>query len=243
MKSVQLDVNKMNRCKKSLLEDYFQASIVEEAVDAIDYVEENHRDLEFLKFGRWIYIPKEWFTDPSVYPDIAFGDIGRGIAFGEKRHIVQQILTSPKVNRVSVEKVTYKTLREIIQQLISSKERDSNLVMFSPIEYFVTMHVNWAREEGRILVQDESLLVRNSRLKIFWSNKYVDFKEFIVAKRSSCRFVVKPKVKDRLQIELYESQIESENMELKAQTVFNFTILDPQEIRVVRPTLPVKGPQ
>ena len=243
MKSVQLDIDKMNRCKKSLSEYYFQASIVEKALDAMDYVEEHHGDLEFLKFGRWIYIPKEWFTDPSVCPDIAFEDIGRGIAFGEKKHIVQQILANPKVNRVSVEKVTYKTLRAIVQQLSLSEERDSNLVLFSPIEYFVTMHIDWAREEGRILVQNESLLVGDLGLKIFWSSKYVDFKEFIVVKRSSCRFVVKPNVKNRLQIELYESQIQPESMELKAQTVFNFTILDPQEIRVVRPALPVKSPQ
>jgi len=241
MNSLRLDANKMDRCKRSLLEDYFRSSIVGKAVDATDYVEESHRDLPLLEHGRWVYVPKEWFTDPSVYPDIAFSDIGRGIAFGENKYIVQQILTNREVNRIDLNNISYKNLKAIVDELISLHKRNSNLVLFVPIEYFVKAHVDWAKEQGQMVVRNDNLLVDNSRLKIFWSNKYVDFSEFIVAWKSSCRFVAKPNVKNRLQVELHESRIEPENMELKAWITFNFTIIDPQGIKVVRPTLTTNG--
>jgi len=235
MASLKPDVNKMERCKKSLLRDYFRTSIVEEAVDAIDYVEDVHRNLQFLEFGRWVYVPTNWFTDPCIYPDLAFEDVGRGIAIGEEKHIMQQILTNRQVNRIALEDVSYNSLKEIIDDLTLPREQDPRLVLFVPIEYFVTMHIDWAREQRQIVVQNDSLLMGNWRIKVFWSSKYVDFNDFIVARKSSCRWVVKPNVKNRLQVELYESKIEPENMELKAQTVFNFTIYNPQEIRVVHP--------
>lgn len=238
MDSLELNREKIDRCIKKLQEDYFNSSIVEQTTDATDYNEAIHSTLQFLRLGRWIYIPKKWFTDPSIYPDLVFSDIGRGIAIGEEKHIVQEILTNDGVDRIRLETVNYGNLREIVRELrstVSRRHQVPHLILFAPIDYFVIMHVDWAREENLALMQGGNLLVDNLRLKVFWSSKYVEFDEFIVTERSICRWVAKPNVRDRLEVQIVSSENQPENMELKAQTVFNFTVLNPEEIKVLQP--------
>ena len=240
MRSLELDVEKINNCKNILLENYFNTSIVEQAVDTLDYNEAIHRDLNFLKFGKWYYIPKKWFTDPSIYPDLVFSGIGRGIAIGEKKHIVEKILANDNVNRITLGAINYGNIREIVHGLVSEMEMPlSNLqfILFAPIEYFVAMHIDWAREQHQTLIWEGELIVDNFRVKLFWSNKYVDYKEFVISEKSLCGWIARPNVNSRLEVEIRESD-RPENMELKAQTAFNFTIRDPKKIRVLQPTQP-----
>lgn len=232
-----LDEEKVARCRNELLQSYIQASIIEHAAETIDYNEAVHEDLDFLQIGRWLYIPRVWFTDPSTHPDLVFNEIGRGIAFGEKRHIVDTILANEKLKRKKVETVSYPDILEAIKDLISEIGRNMlslQLVLFAPIEYFVTIHIDWVREH-RIRIRPDALIIGGFRVKPFWSNKYIDYKDFIILERSLCRWIAKPNVNSRLEVEIIEGE-KPGKMELKAQTVFNFTILDPEKIRVLHPT-------
>ena len=224
-----LNKEKIERCKKLLLKDYFDTSIIEAAVHAISYVEETHRDLEFLKFGKWVYIPREWFTDPTILPDFVFTQFGRGIAIGEENYIVQQILTHKEITPKRLETFDYESLVETLREL----EPAESLVLFVPIKYFVPVHVDWSREQGRILMEKNDLLVDNTRIRVFWSSKYVDFDKIILARKTFGQWVSKPTVENRLKVEVIESEKEPHKLELKTQTVFNFTILNPNQIRVL----------
>lgn len=239
MNSLELDREKIIRCRNGLLENYFNASIVEQAINAIDYDETIHRNLDFQKFLRWHYIPKEWFTDPSIYPDLVFSDIARGIAIGEEEYIVEQILANSEVKRTTLDTVNYADLRNAFNDLVLEVERPISTLqftLFAPIEYFVTMHIDWAREH-HILIRPDQLILNGFRVRPFWSSKYVDYDEFIILEKSFCRWIAKPSVDNRLEADIREIE-KPGKMELKAQTVFNFTILDSKKIRVLRSTQP-----
>lgn len=224
-----LNKEKIERCKKLLLKDYFDTSIIETAVNTIDYVEEVHKDLEFLKFGKWVYIPREWFTDPTILPDFVFTEFGRGIAIGEENYIVQQILTYREITSKRLEKFDYESLVRTLREL----EPAESLVLFAPIKYFVPMHMDWAKKQGRVLFEKNDLLVDNTRVRVFWSSKYVDFDKIILARKTFGQWVAKPTVENRLKVEVSESEKKPDKLELKAQTVFKFTILNPDQIRVL----------
>jgi hypothetical protein len=241
MNSLELDREKISHCRNKLMESYFGSSIVQNATDAIDYDESIHRNLDFLKFGSWHYIPRNWFTDRSIYPDLVFMDIGRGIALGEEKHIVETISANDKVKRIAVESINYSNIVEAASDLVSEVQRSFlplQLILFAPIQYFVPMYTDWRREH-RFEMRPSELIVDGFRFKLFWSSKYIDYADFIVSEKSLCRWIAKPNVVRRLEVEIRESEKPGE-MELKAQTVFNFTIRDPEKIRVLRSTQPLQ---
>lgn len=104
-----LDIEKIERCKRLLLKEYFRTSIIEAAVKTVDYTRE-FQSLQFEKFGRWTYILREWFTDPTFIPDYVFTEIGGRIAIGEENYIVQQLLTHREVTSRHIEKFDYEIL-------------------------------------------------------------------------------------------------------------------------------------
>jgi hypothetical protein len=235
MRSLELDEEKITQCRNKLLESYFGGSVVERAVGTIDYSETVHANLDFLYLGRWIYIPRNWFTDPSIYPDLVFSDIGRGIAMGEEKYIVDKILANDNVSKITLDTIGYDNIVDAVNSLVLEMPRPLStlqLTLFSPIKYFVTMHIDWAREHG-MTIRPNELIIDGYRIRPFWSSKYIDYDEFIVSERSLCRWIAKPTVENRLEVEIIESDKMGE-MELKAQTVLNFAILDPEKIRVLR---------
>lgn len=226
-----LDREKIERCKKVLLKDYFDASIVEMAVNVVDFAEKTHKHLEFLKFGKWVYIPREWFTDPANIPDYVFSQFGRELALGEKNYIVQEILKNDEITTKRIQKFNYESL---VNTLHGLRARTDSPILFAPNEYYVPIHVDWSRELGRLLVEKKHLLIDNTRVRVFWSSKYVDFDEVIVGRMTFGRWVAKPTVRDRLKVDVLESEKEPDKLELKVQTVFNFTIPNPDHIEVLR---------
>lgn len=220
------------------MESYLTTSIVEKAVETIDYNEVSHRDLDFLYLGKWHYIPKKWFADPSYYPDLFFDEVGRGIAVGEEKHIVDKLLANGEVQRISLDTINYGVIRDAFHQLATELERPHptlRFVLFAPIEYYVKMHTDWAREQQRLLMVDRRLVVDSFRVNVFWSSRYIDYKEFVVSERSLCHWIAKPNVRNRLEVRIAESE-KPESMELKAQTIFRFALHEPQKIRVLTPT-------
>jgi len=226
-----LEREKIERCKKLLLKNYFDTSIIEIAVNAVDFVEKTHKHLEFLKFGKWVYIPREWFTDPLTVPDYVFSQFGRELALGEKNYLVQEILKNDEITTKRIETFNYESLVNTLHEL---RARTDSPILFAPSEYFVPIHVDWSRELGRLLVEKNNLLIDNTRVRVFWSSKYADFDKVIVGRRTFGRWVTKPTVRNRLKVEVLESEKEPDKLELKVQTVFNFRIPNPDHIEVLR---------
>jgi hypothetical protein len=234
----ELNLEKIVHCRNILSENYFKASLVEKAFNTIDYSENIHKNLDFLFLGRWYNnIPRIWFTDPSHHPDLVFTNIGEGIAFGEKKYVVEKILANDKVTTNTFENINYNHIKEALNDIaleIDVYPINQKYILFAPIKYFTILHIDWQREHRYSLIKDGELLVGSFQVKLFWSNKYLDYNEFILLEKSLCNWVAKPDVKNRLTVEIFESD-RPEFMELKAQTFFNFTIYNPEKIRVLRP--------
>lgn len=234
-----LDNEKIERCKKLLLENYYDNSIIEVAVNTIDFVEEAHKNLEFLKFGKWVYIPREWFTDPAILPDYVFSQFGRELSLGEKKYLVQEILKNDEIITKRLETFDYASLVNALDEL---RAHTDSPILFAPNKYLIPIHMDWSRKLGRSLVEKNDLLVDNTRVKVFWSTKYADFDKIILARKTFGRWVAKPTVKDRLVVEVIESK-KPDKLELRVQTVFNFTIPNPDHIEVFDVRMRERQPQ
>lgn len=242
MNSLVLDMDKINRCVSKLKESYLDTSIIERAVNTIDYDWNTHADLDFLRLGRWHYIPRAWFADPTVHPDTVFSDIGRGIAIGEEKHIVEKILANDAVSKVSVDTVDYRTIMDSARDLVAQMERpfsDLHFSLFVPIDYMVAIYTDWIKDPSvriRFVGRDE-LIFNRLTMKIFWSSKYIDYSDFILLERSLCRWIAKPNIANRLNVEITDSG-KLGKMELRARTEFSFTIRNPDRIKVLSPSHP-----
>ena len=223
-------VEKVNRCKNVLRDSYMKSNIITKVVETSDY-NDSYENLEFINLGIHTYIPKEWFTRTDIYPDVFFMDIGKSIAIGEEKYLLKQILENREVKRDDLHEVTYK---EVITKLFEVGDV-TNVVLFIPIDYFVKIHVDWARETGRPIISMNKLQVGERQVDIFWSSKYVEFNDFIIVRKSFGRWIAKPSVDSRLKIEIEESRERMEKMELKAQTTFYYYILEPEHILILTP--------
>lgn len=226
-----LNREKIHHCLELLKENYVQNSVITRVVEVIDYDENQHRDLDFLKLGIWTYVPKEWFLRTDVFPDLVFIEFGRGIAIGEEKYLIEQILNTKEVKQKMLAGVNYQNVVEAIKEMGIF----SDLVIFAPINHFVRMHVDWMKEAGAMVVVGNELIVEANRIPLFWSSKYVDFNDFIIVRRSFGRWIVKPSISERLSVQIVESSKRRDKMELKAQTVFHFDIIDPSRILILKP--------
>jgi hypothetical protein len=240
MNSEELDTEKIARCKKVLVENYFSSSIIEEVTNAIDFNETAYGHAKFLVFGKWWYIPRDWFTDSSIYPDMVFMDVGRGIATAEKKHIVDTILSNDKTQRIDLQTIKYNDIVNTLKDLIHSSVRIATapfpkLVLFAPIEYFVVAYTDWIKEGLRLIPGTDRFVIDGFEIRPHWSSKYIDFRAFILYERTSYIWIAKPSVKDRLRVDIEESS-KTGSMELKATTAFSLSLDSPEEVRVIRPT-------
>jgi hypothetical protein len=235
----ELDKEKIKRCKKKLKEEYYTRSIVTEVTNAIDFDEEAHHSLDFFKSGVWQYIPKLWFTNQTYYPDYVFEQFGEAIAFSEQKHIVESILKSGKLCRNTVERIDYARILEAINNLTKMEPESLNLILFAPIEYYIPMYTDWMKN-SKMYVHIEKrneLRIDAFKTKLFWSNNYIRFDDFILFNKSSSQWIAKPNVRNRLKLSVKESKRKGK-MEVKAQTEFNFCISNPELIEVLSPVSP-----
>lgn len=246
----EIDRAKIARCKAALRDSYLDLSVVGRAVDGVDFNHEIHENQNFLTLGKWIYIPKEWFTDPSIYPDAAFSDIGRGISIGEEKHIIDTILSNRTLQKIDYTSGTFAPIEQQIRELtelIDIRENVTipNFIMFAPIEYFTQAYIDWTRDNPnlRLTPGGTDFTVRFETtvngfeavsLTPFWSSKYVPSSDFILFQKSACRWIAKPNIYNRLEVHVVESSV-SEKMELKAFTIFKFEIAYPERIRILSP--------
>lgn len=222
--------DKISRCKDLLKRSYFENSIITKVIETLDFNETQHQNLNFLKFGIWTYVPKEWFTRPDVIPDIVFIEFGKSIAIGEEKYLIENVLSS-RARQISLLETKYQCVVEAIIKMGDL----SDAVMFAPINYFVKMHIDWAKEAGAMVVQGNELIIGPYRIPVFWSSKYVDFKDFIIVRKSFGRWIAKPSVSERLSVEIVPSSEKADQMELKAQTLFHFDITDTSQTLILKP--------
>lgn len=224
-----LKQDRISKCISLLKKSYFESSIITKVIETLDFNETQHQNLDFLKFGIWTYVPKEWFIRDDVIPDFVFIEFGRNIAIGEKKYLIKKILNS-NARQKSLTEANYQNIATAIMEMGDL----SDIIIFAPIDHYVKMHIDWTKEANALVVEENELIVKSHRIPLFWSSKYVDFKDFIIVRRSFGRWIAKPSVRDRLSVEMLQSSEKPDQMELKAQTLFHLDVIDPSQILILK---------
>lgn len=236
---MSIDYAKVERCKQKLLQDYYSASIIESTLRMKDFSQELHHGLDFLKFGTWQYLPKQWFTDPTYYPDFAFSEFGRGIARGEEKYIINQTIDCRKTTIEHIDQFTIDSLLKAAAELVSPRDQSKMLTIFLPIAYYKSVFIEWGLK-GKVQIEKDHLYAEPFNFRLFWSNKFMDFDKIVMVTTPFAEWVAKPSVRNRLKISLIESREKIDQMELRAETKFNFRIENAEQIRVLSAPLPSK---
>jgi len=230
----------VKRCKKALRESYFNSSYLEKIVNTED-AEKGMSQTEFLKLGHWKSMPLYLFEDLARFPDPIFRQYGSSIARGEIKHLISKILKDENICVFSTDKVDIDILSSKIKEFRKRNSLYDEIILFTPIEYFMKIHVEWPRSSKKIKMIEGQFYIDGLPVKIYWSNKYNTFTDFIICDKNFATWTYKPSVKKRLKVELSKS-IDPLIMELKAETVFLFEINEPNLVTIIRPkTLPSRN--
>jgi hypothetical protein len=230
--------NTVTRCKKALIDDYSNYSIIEKIVNTQD-ASEGIISNNFLKIGHWKYIPYHLFTDPATFPDPIFSQYGFSIAHGEVKYLINEILNNKRIDIFSTERIDINLLSSKIMNFRDQNYIYEKIIMFAPIEYFMKVHIEWPRSSSeKIRMLKGEFYIDGLPIKIYWSNKYNEFSDFIIYDKNFATWSCKPTIKNRLKVDLFRSKEDPFQMELKAETTFLLNIDQPKLVSIIRPKSP-----
>jgi len=234
---------KVERCKEKTAKAYERASMIEGAT-RIQYVESEAKieGVDFVHIYVRKLVPKEWFINPAILPDIFFSQLGEIIAIGEKKHLIKQIIKNAKTER---EAFTWNldNLQKLVLGFMRTRIARSGFsepVIFIPIEKYVDVWT-WRRRNKGFPVESEGkydfLRFGNMRIPIFWSTKYYDFKNVMIVDKSFGTWIVKMgNYTKTLSIDIQPDETDKERIDVSVRTVVNYRINDPSAIKLLSPT-------
>lgn len=230
MKNVKTREEKIRRSEEIVSDAYYKASVVDKLVTVRDSQPDDH---DFLKLGKRTYIPEEWYSRGDIFYDFALKQLGENIAFSEKKFIIEEILKDERIRRNSCSEINPDVIKDEIQQIV----REANIypeILFFPIDFFTKIMHDWIIEDKDIRVETfENIVISGVRYRIFWSNKYIPFKEFIFANKGYGEWVGKPSFHDRFYVRISESD-KPDKMDLLMYTTFKFFKKEPNRITILQ---------
>jgi hypothetical protein len=227
-------MEKLQRCQELFTNVYYESSVIHSLVQTRDAME---RDENFLKIYRRTYMPKEWFNRTDHYPDLVFRRFGANLALSEKKYVLEEILENENIEQIEIEReIQFADLRNALLHL-SERQRDTPLILFLPISYYTQFHIDWIRENPHQLTirYPQGATILGLNLRIFWSNKYMPFDEFIIIDTSFGLWISKPSFRNRLQVTIDDSDREDQ-LDFLAFTTFKFDIIDENRIIKIKGT-------
>ena len=236
LQALPLDSEMVDRCREGIIQTYMRDRIVPEFLNVRTYKKEKDEDLKFRWIGLRYLIDRSWFTSPTMMPE--FSDMGRSIALGEENYLIKQMIEFGETKQV--ERIDFEALRLAISEF--KKEGYCPTSIFIPIEYFVQLHdwpgsyestgfraVHYAEGQAYFVIDSET------KLRIFWSSKYVKLEHFVVIDRKFGEWVVKPDESgDLLTVKIEESKEKKDRVEVLVQTFFNFRVIEPRAVRILK---------
>lgn len=223
-------MEKLQRCQELFTNIYHESSVINTIVQTRDAVE---LDENFLKIYRRTYMPKDWFNRIDHYPDLVFRQFGADLAFSEKKYILEQILENENIERIERDReIQFADLRNVLLRL-AERQRDTPIVLFLPIRYYTQFHIDWIQENPRqfTIRYPRGATILGHNLRIFWSNKYMPFDEFVFIDASFGLWISKPSFENRLQVTIDDSDREDQ-LDFLAFTTLKFNIIN--ENRIIR---------
>jgi hypothetical protein len=219
---------KIKRSEELLKKRYYKASIIDQLV-SVRNPYPNEQD--FLKFGRRIYIPEDWYSREDIYYDIALEQLAENLALSEKKFIIEKILEEEKVNRIILPEISSMSFKETVRAIFENSKRPT--ILLAPIDYFKDLNLNWIRQDQDFKSEIYKIRIAEHSFTLFWSNKYIPFRDFIFLSKDYGEWVAKPSVNDRFFVKISESD-KPDKMDLQMYTTMKFSINKPEEITVLK---------
>jgi hypothetical protein len=217
---------KIRKSEQMIRDAYYKNSQIEQLTSVKVCPEEP----TFLRLGRRIYIPSEWYTRNDIFYDIALNQFGEGIARSEKKYIIDEILKNEKIERYKMATVTASSFKE---QLEKFEKQFSPNIIFAPVEFFVNLTYTWSQEDKDFgQFNYENFKIKNKNYNLFWSNHYTPFKVFIFANKEYGEWLTKTSVKERFYVKIANSD-KPESLDLTMYTLFKFSITNPEKIKII----------
>ena len=229
----------LKRGKDSIINGYKNTSIIREVIDCRSFVEKIDRPGNYTQIGLRTLVPKDWFK-ATANVVLEFGSIGRSVAMGEENFLidrVQEEIPEKKVRRI--DKFAIDNVARAVTEIKGGGYSPS--VLFVPIEFFVEMH-NWRLTSNKMAIRYPSgpraflVLDESTKLRIFWSSKYVRLDKILILDRSFAEWIVKtePKTGDYIQATIRESK-EPDKMEIMAKTVVKLIMRKSKALQILAP--------
>jgi hypothetical protein len=222
---------KIEKSEELVRKSYYKNSVVDQLVN----VRDAHPDeFDFLKLGRRIYIPEEWYSREDIYYDVALQQLGRNIAFSEKKFIIEEILKNERIKHISIPETNLTVLKEQIQRIVDETNTYPEILL-APVDYFVKFH-DWYRsmtDRSFRMETFDKMIISGHSYRVLWSNKYIPFKEFIFANKSYGEWVAKPSINKRFYVKISESD-KPDKLDLLMYTTLKFSILEPNRITILQ---------
>jgi len=220
---------KIERSEQLAKDSYYRASIINQIVNVRD---SRPDDGEFLKIYRRVYVPEEWFTRIDIISDNVFQQFGSDIALGEKKFFIEEkILKNTQIRPKIVNEMNLRSLEETADSLLGDGFMPT--VLFAPIDYYVPFYVDWLGSTLQIGNDPSKVIISGRQYSIFWSNKYMPFKEFIFIDKSFGEWVSKPSFTDRFYVKISRSD-KPDQLDFLAYTKMKFSITEPRKIAILQ---------
>ncbi len=180
------DPSRVKRFVNTIHLDYDSQSIIRKS---IPYQEADAQATDnFVRIALRFYVGPENLTETysgSTYYAPEVHGVGRSIAIGEERYLIEQFKKAFETKDVATK-----------AQMLDYLERSPLLnftAAFVPIEYFMDLHKS---SDPRLRVEYEGtfryLKFGRTKLRVFWSSNYVKFDEFFFLTEDSVKWLVKP---------------------------------------------------
>jgi hypothetical protein len=206
---------------------YYENSDLSKIVNTADASEEEG----FLQLGAKYRIPKEWFTSDNIAYDIAIDQFATNLVIGETKYLLTRILECEDIQKIPLGN---DILNGFLAEYKQFSEKYRTQAMFFPVDLYSQIHIEWPKNSPDVVLNFSSgeITICETKPRIFWSNRYTPFDDFILLNKGFGKWISKPTFKDRLEVSIMQSDKEDQ-LDLLYFTKFKFEIVDPKRIMVL----------
>lgn len=228
-----LDPSRINECKEAIWKSYEAAALPPQV--AVIVKEQSIEVTGFKSVGLRHLIKLTEFNASNYYWGQYFSDVGRAIASGERRYLQEDIQekVSPDTQTISRSSPNFSILTKRIESLIGSDLCPDTLL--APIEVFVDFIKTFESQIDWNSGRPEQLVLRDIRLKVFWSHKYAPLNSFIVfnSKAGIWRYVPDQDTGRLITVALGESGERSDSVEYWVEALVKYEIVKLQAFFII----------
>lgn len=210
----------IGKCKVLIKQAHDHLSVIPHATKIKQYDEEKDGKLDFTSIYLRHAVSKKWFVDPTYVPDVYCSQLGRHIAIGEEKFLVQKMQEYAETSPIRIE-FQVESLMNLIGRFI--EEGYDNPVVFAPIKFYTPLAIWGFKHIGKSIIDfsgwPRHLLLGQKKIPLFYSSKYVEFDTFMIVDKTFSTLIFQPgNVTPLLSIKVKPDENDSKRLDILVVT-------------------------